>query len=62
MLFYTYDALGNLTSEPDALGNTVSYSYTTEGWLETVTDAEGHVTRYTYGTGDGSLSHKENSK
>ena len=45
---YTYDALGNLTSETDALGNTVKYTYSPEGWLKTVTDAEGRVTRYTY--------------
>ena len=45
---YTYDALGNLTSETDALGNTVKYTYTPEGWLKTVTDAEGRITRYTY--------------
>jgi len=45
---YTYDALGNLTSETDALGHAVSYTYTPEGWLETVTDGSGHVTRYTY--------------
>ena len=39
---------GNLLSETDALGSTVSYTYTPEGWLKTATDGSGNVTRYTY--------------
>ena len=55
-------------SETDALGNTVRYSYTAEGWLSTITDAEGKVTKFTYDLTGSLISedyagelHRENS-
>lgn len=44
----TYDKAGNLTSETDALGNKVRYSYTPEGWLSSVTKADGAVMTFEY--------------
>jgi len=45
---FTYDAVGNITSVVDELGNQMTYTYTLTGKLETVTDALGHQTAYQY--------------
>lgn len=44
---YTYSGT-LLTSVTDALNQTTTYTYTTEGYLESVTDALNHTTSYTY--------------
>ncbi|MBQ4591147.1 MAG: hypothetical protein IJB20_03865, partial [Clostridia bacterium] len=44
----TYDALGNVLTQTDAMGNTTSYTYDTMGRVLTVTDALNNVTSYTY--------------
>jgi len=46
---YAYDGT-LLTSSTDALNNTTSYTYTTEGFLASVTDPLGLTTTYTYDT------------
>ena len=43
-----YDALGNITSSTDILGNTTEYRYDALGRLEEVEDASGSVTRTAY--------------
>ena len=44
----TYNALGNVLTQTDVMGNTTSYTYDTMGRVLTVTDALNHVTSYTY--------------
>jgi YD repeat-containing protein len=45
---FTYDGLGRLASERDALNHTWSYSYYATGQRMTVTDAEQQATHYHY--------------
>ena len=45
---YTYDAVSNVTSMTDELGNVISYEYTPTGKLAKVTDALGNLTLYSY--------------
>ncbi len=44
----TYDALGNLIGETDALGNATAFAYTAESLLEMVTYANGATQSLTY--------------
>jgi len=55
----TYDALNNLTSSTDALGNTTHYTYV-DKLLTGRTDALGHTTIYTY-TPEGWLASETDS-
>ncbi len=45
---YQYDAMGNVISTTDALGNTSSSTYNLAGLLETVTDAETAARNYAF--------------
>ena len=46
---YTYDAMGNVSTYTDEMGNTTSYEYDLSGNLIKVTDSEGVITaEYTY--------------
>lgn len=51
---YTSDR-NYLSSATDALGNTTSYNYNSDGSLESVTDAKGNMTSYTYYEDSGEL-------
>ena len=47
----TYDSTGNYTaSETDEAGNTVTYTYDTNGNTNSITDGKGNVVNYTYDT------------
>ena len=51
-----YDSTGNYAlSETDEVGNTISYTYDTNGNVTSVTDGEDNVVNYTYAA-DGSLT------
>ena len=52
----TYTSNGNyLSSTTDALNNTTSYNYNTDGTLESETNANGNETSYTYDANSGDL-------
>lgn len=44
----TYDAVGNLLTQTDAMGNATSYVYDAMGRVAAMTDALNNVTRYAY--------------
>ena len=56
---YTYDANGNMTSETDALGYTIDFTYNQFAEPLTFTNQEGYVTSYQYDT-NGNLERQSN--
>ena len=57
-----YDSTGNYaTSETDEAGNTVTYTYDTNGNKTSVTDGKGNTTNYTYNAGNNVTSIKNGS-
>jgi len=47
----TYDEIGKLTSEQNAMGDTRRYTYTSLGKVEMIIDEAGRITRYDYELG-----------
>lgn len=45
---YTYDSMGNVTSETNPVGTAVKYTYDIYGRMTSETDARGNTTYYTY--------------